>query len=78
VVLHPDDKEKTILSTGQRLWHSFWKVPATFERLMETVVRGVTCESCLLYLDDVIVIGRTVLEHLLNLLKVFSGSEKPA
>jgi hypothetical protein len=45
--------------------------PATFERLMETVRRGLTYDACLLYLDDVIIIGRTFQEHLLNLRKVF-------
>jgi hypothetical protein len=45
--------------------------PATFERLMETVLRGLTYDSCLVYLDDVIVIGRTFPEHLRNLKKLF-------
>jgi hypothetical protein len=45
-------------------------VPATFERLMETVLRGVTYESYLVYLD-VMVFRRTFQEHLLNLRKVF-------
>jgi hypothetical protein len=38
---------------------------------METVLRGLTCDSCLVYLDDLIVIGRTLHENLLNLRKVF-------
>jgi hypothetical protein len=46
-------------------------VPATFERLVGTVLRGLTYESCLVYLDDVIMIGRTFQEHLLNLQEVF-------
>jgi hypothetical protein len=37
---------------------------------MDTVLRGVTYDSCLLYLDDVIVIGLTFPEHLRNLKKV--------
>jgi hypothetical protein len=47
------------------------KVPATNERLMETVLRGLTHISCLVYLDDIIVIGRTFHEPLTNLRKVF-------
>jgi hypothetical protein len=43
--------------------------PATFEKLMGTVLRGLTYISCLVYLD-MIVIGRTFQEHLLNLRKV--------
>jgi hypothetical protein len=38
---------------------------------METVLRGLIGESCLVYLDDVIMIGCTFQEHLLNLPKVF-------
>jgi len=51
--------------------------PATFERLMESVLRGLTYEACLVYLDDVIVIGRTFQEQLDNLQKVFQSCEKP-
>ncbi|GFU87336.1 retrovirus-related Pol polyprotein from transposon 297 [Trichonephila clavipes] len=43
--------------------------PATFERLMETVLKGLTFEACLIYLDDVIIGGRTFEEHLQNIRK---------
>jgi hypothetical protein len=65
VALHPDDKEKTAFSTGQGLWQftfmpfGLCNAPATFERLMESVLRGLICDACLVYLDDIIVIGRT-------------------
>jgi hypothetical protein len=77
VDVNPDDKDKTAFSTGQRLWQftvmpfGLCNVPATFERLMEAVLRGLTYDSCLVYLDDVIVIGRTFQENILNLRKVF-------
>jgi hypothetical protein len=38
---------------------------------METVLRRLMYDSCLVYLDDVIVTGRTFQEHPLNLRKVF-------
>jgi hypothetical protein len=41
--------------------------PSTFKRLLETVLQGLTYDSCLVCLNDVIIIGRTFLEHLLNL-----------
>jgi len=44
---------------------------------MESVLRGLTYEACLVYLDDVIVIGRTFQEQLDNLQKVFQSCEKP-
>ncbi|GFW57641.1 retrovirus-related Pol polyprotein from transposon 297 [Trichonephila clavipes] len=46
--------------------------PATFERLMETVLKGLTFEACLIYLDDVVIGGRTFEEHLQNIRKVLS------
>ena len=55
-----------------------WKVmpfglcnaPATFERLMERVVTGLQWETLLVYLDDVIVYGRSVLEEIQRLKEV--------
>jgi hypothetical protein len=78
VDIHPDDKEKTAFSTGQGLWQftvmpfGLCNAPATFERLLETVLRGLIYDSCLVYLD-VIIIGSTFQGHLhlLNLRKVF-------
>jgi hypothetical protein len=77
VDVHPDDKEKTAFSTGHGLWQftvmpfSFCNTLATFAGLMETVLRGLTYDSCLVYVDYMIIIGRTFQEHLLNLWKVF-------
>jgi hypothetical protein len=71
VNLHPNDEKKTAFSTGQGLWKftvipfGQCNAPSKFKSLMET------CELCLRYLDDVIVIDRTFQEHLLNLRKVF-------
>ena len=45
--------------------------PATFQRLMDKVLAGVQWSSCLVYLDDVIIVGRTFQEHLKNLKDVF-------
>jgi hypothetical protein len=65
VELLPDSKEKAVFSTGQGLWQftvmalSLCNTPAMVERLMETILRGLTYESCPMYLDDVIVIGGT-------------------
>ncbi|GBM92433.1 Retrovirus-related Pol polyprotein from transposon 297 [Araneus ventricosus] len=73
VEIQPEDKEKTAFTTGEGLWQfkimpfELCNVPATFERLMETVLRGLTSETCLVYLDDIIIVGRTFEEHLNNI-----------
>jgi hypothetical protein len=45
---------------------SLCNTPATFKLLRETVLRSITYESCLMYLDDVIVIDHTFPDHPLN------------
>ncbi|GBM64117.1 Retrovirus-related Pol polyprotein from transposon 297 [Araneus ventricosus] len=50
--------------------------PATFERLVEAVLRGLSSEACLVNLDDIIIVGRTFEEHLNILPKVFKRLEK--
>ena len=45
--------------------------PATFQRLMETVLAGLARVVCLDYIDDILVMGSTFSEHLENLQKVF-------
>ena len=38
--------------------------PATFERLMEKMLMRLQWQTCLLYLDDIIIYSRGVTEHL--------------
>ena len=45
--------------------------PATFQRLMDLVLAGLQMSHCLVYMDDVIVMGRSFQEHLRNLRQVF-------
>jgi hypothetical protein len=45
--------------------------PATFERLMEIAMRGIQWKRCLVYLDDVISLGRDFEDALENLRQVF-------
>ncbi|GFT82419.1 retrovirus-related Pol polyprotein from transposon 297, partial [Nephila pilipes] len=68
VEMDPVDREKTAFTTsGQGLWQfnvmpfSLCNAPDTFERLMETVLRGLSPEAYLIYLDDIIIVGLT--EH---------------
>ncbi|GBM33055.1 Retrovirus-related Pol polyprotein from transposon 297 [Araneus ventricosus] len=83
VEIRPEDREKTAFASGQGLWQfkvmpfGLCNAPATFERLMETVLRGLTSEACLVYLDGIIIVGRTFEEHLNNIRKVFQRLQKP-
>jgi hypothetical protein len=74
--MEPEDRAKTAFITREGLFE--WRVmpfglcnaPATFERLMELVLSGLMWSACLVYIDDVIVYGRTFEECLSNLTKV--------
>ena len=50
--------------------------PATFQRLMECVLAGLSGEECLIYLDDVIVFSVSFKEHMDRLTEVFAALEK--
>jgi hypothetical protein len=81
VAMDPADKEKTAFSIGGGLWHfrvmcHLGNAPATFERLMDHVLAGLPWNVCLVYLDDIIVHGRTFSEQLENLQKVFTYLRK--
>ncbi|MCD1431043.1 DDE-type integrase/transposase/recombinase [Klebsiella pneumoniae] len=77
VELAPEDKEKTAFTVGTGLWQftvmpfGLCNAPATFERLMDTVLKGLSWKTCLVYLDDIIVVGKTFEDHLRNLEEVF-------
>ena len=72
------DKCKTAFTTHMGLYQ-FWVMPfglcgapTTFERVMELVLRGLRWERCLVYLDNVIIFGKTFEQALENLEEVFS------
>ena len=47
-------------------------MPATFQRVMELALRGLSWTSCVIYLDDVIVLGSTFTDHINKLRQVLS------
>ena len=77
VEVDPSDKEKTAFSTSQGHFEfnimpfGLTNVPATFQRLMECILAGLSGEQCLIYLDDVIIFSATFEEHLKRLVSVF-------
>ena len=72
-----EDKEKTAFSSPQGHFEfnvmpfGLTNAPATFQRLMECTLAGLTPEECLIYLDDVIVYSSTFDDHLERLKRVF-------
>ena len=72
-----EDKPKTAFSThrGQFQWRvmpfGLTNGPASFTRLMNLALSGLTWTHCLVYLDDIIIWGSTFEEHLHRLRLVF-------
>ena len=69
VALDEKSKEITAFSTTRGHWKfnvmpfGLSNAPATFQRLMDFVLIGLHWSHCLVYLDDVIIFGKTFDEH---------------
>ncbi len=78
VEMEENDKKKMAFVTRRGLYHfnvmpfGLTNAPATFERLMELVLRGLQWERCLVYLDDIIIFGHSFEEALDNMKLVLS------
>ena len=78
VELEEADREKTAFTTGSGLYHfkvmpmGLTNAPATCQRLMEMVLRGLPWKTCLVYLDDVLIYSRSFDEHLQHLEEILS------
>lgn len=68
-----EDRPKSAFSThhGQFQWRvmslSLTNGPASFTRLMNLALSGLTCTHCLVYLDDIIIWATTFEDHLHHL-----------
>jgi len=78
VDLAKEDREKTAFAIpGGGLYHfkvmamGLTNASATFERAMEKVLHGLIKKTCVLYLDDIIVFGKSFSDTLENLTEVF-------
>ena len=76
VGMKPEDMEKTAFSSHIGLYEykvmpfGLCNAPATFEAMMETLLSDLLWRKCLVYLDDVIVFGKTFEDCLSNLEEV--------
>ena len=81
VEMDPKDREKTALCTTEGLFEfrvmpfGLCNAPATFQRLMDTALAGEWKRS-VVYLNDIIIPGKTFKEHLFNLSNVFERLRK--
>ena len=73
VKMSEESQEKTAFTTHNGLYEftvmpfSLCNAPATFQRLMSEVLKGLINQKCMVYLDDILVMGKTFTEHLNNL-----------
>ncbi len=71
------DRPKTAFCTTEGLSESkvmlfgLCNTPATFQRLMDLVLAGLQWSHCLVYIDGVVILGRSFEEHLQHLQQVF-------
>ncbi|XP_056437540.1 uncharacterized protein LOC130374637 [Gadus chalcogrammus] len=82
IEMAPEDKEKTafICPLGfyqfERMPQGITGAPATFQRLMEKAVGDMHLLEALVYLDDIIIFGKTLEEHEQRLFKVLDRLEE--
>jgi hypothetical protein len=69
----PDDMDKTTFTSHEGTYRFRWmhfglrNAPATFQRVVDIVLSGLTWKSCLVYLDDIIIYSQTMEDHLNHL-----------
>ena len=77
VEMEPSSREKTAFVTHSGLYEfnvmpfGLVNAPSMFQRLMESVLAGLSGEKCIVYIDDILVPGVTWAKHLQNLCQVF-------
>ncbi|MGL5706922.1 MAG: reverse transcriptase domain-containing protein [Aeromonas sp.] len=81
------DKEKTTFYTGEKLMQfvkmpqGYKNSPAIFQRLMNIILKGKIGRECIVYIDDILVFGRskeehdTRLEEILQILRMYGLNE---
>ena len=76
------DRHKTAFITKfglfehQRMAFGLCNAPATFQRVIQFVLRGLTWNKILAYLDNVVVLGQSFRDHLANLRLTFERFRK--
>ena len=77
IVVEPSDRHKTAFMTREGLFEflvmpfGLTSAPATFQRLMDTILEGLLWKTVMVYLDDIVIYTNTWQEHLAVLDEVF-------
>lgn len=77
IVVDPADRQKTAFITRDGLFEfivmpfGLTAAPATFQRLMDTVLKGVLWKNVMVYLDDIIIYSKSWRDHVQALDDVF-------
>ena len=70
VEVEPEDRVKTAFATADGLYQfkvmsfGLTNAPSTFQRMMDILLAGLKWNTCLVYLDDIVVFSKTLSEHL--------------
>lgn len=82
IEVHPEDVQKTAFAVNHGLYEfvrmpfGLKNAPATFQRVMDHVLRDLIGKCCLVYMDDIIIFSTSLQEHLVNLSRVLQALEK--
>ena len=82
IEIDPKDIPKTAFTVENghyefiRMPFGLKNAPATFQRVIESVLLGLLNERCLVYIDDIIVYSATIQEHISRLKEVFKRLRK--
>ena len=73
MAMEEESREKTAFVTHSGLFEflvmpfGLCNAPVTFQHLMDTVLTGLISDKCIAYIDDILVLGETLEDHLQNL-----------
>lgn len=76
-VFEPDKEKLSFVVDGKTYQFNVMpfgsmNAPATFQRLIDRILRGLTWKQCLVYIDDVLIFSKTFEDHLIHLDQVLN------
>ena len=74
--MQEESKKYTAFSRSQghyeynRMPSGLKNAPPTFQKMMDNAFRGLIGKECFVYIDDIVIFGKTLDEHNVNLIKI--------